>query len=157
VRKVNYFVATFFYCGYFPIAPGTFASLIAGLIGYLFLTNFSLFSFVIFFLLITVAGFVTSGAVAEYEGKKDPSIVVVDEASGIIISMLIVSLFYQNHLINLILSFLFFRLYDISKIFPVNKMEKINGGSGIMLDDIVAGMMAALSVLAMIFISGKIG
>ena len=157
MRGISYFFATFFYCGYFPKAPGTFASLVAGFLGYIFLNNLGKSPLFFLFLSITLIGFLTSGVVAGFENVKDPSIVVIDEASGILISMLIVVFFTENHFLNFLLSFLFFRLYDISKLFPVNKMEKIRGGSGIMLDDIVAGLMAALSVIVVILISGKIG
>lgn len=156
MKNINYFFATFFYCGYFPKAPGTFASLVAGGLGYVVLNKFGFMPLLFVFLLITLIGFFTSGIVAGFEGIEDPSIVVIDEAAGILISMLIVAFFTENYFVNFLLSFLFFRLYDISKLFPVNKMEKIKGGSGIMLDDLVAGVMAALSVLIVIFFAGKI-
>ena len=155
MKGIKYFFATFFYCGYFPLAPGTFASLITGILGYVVLSLFGMNALTIFFLVVTALGFAVSGEVEKYEGKKDPSIVVIDEASGILISMLMVSFFINNHILNLILSFAFFRLYDISKLYPVNKIERIKGGSGIMLDDIAAGIMAGLTALAIIFLWRK--
>ncbi|BBB31866.1 phosphatidylglycerophosphatase A [Thermotomaculum hydrothermale] len=156
MKNINYIIATFFYCGYFPFAPGTFASLVAGLLGYFILLEANYLTLVAVFFIITIAGFLTSGIIENYENKEDPSIVVIDEASGILVSMLIVGFFYENYFLNFILSFVFFRFYDITKFFPVNKMEKIKGGSGIMLDDIVAGIMAGVSVLIIVFIAGKI-
>ncbi len=156
MKGIKYFFATFFYCGYFPLAPGTFASLITGILGYVVLSLFGIYALTIFFLVVTALGFAVSGDVEKYESKKDPSIVVIDEASGILISMLMVSFFFKSHMLNLILSFVFFRLYDITKLYPVNKMEKMKGGNGIMLDDILAGIMAGLTSLAIILLSGEI-
>jgi len=66
--------------------------------------------------------------------------------------MWIALLFVPNETIWLVLSFVLFRLFDILKIYPVNKMEKLNGGMGIMLDDVVAGLYAGLitSIIAII-------
>ncbi len=156
MKGINYLLATFFYCGYFPKAPGTFASFIAGLLGYIVLKNSGISYLFFLFLLVTLLGFLTSGNVANLESEEDPSIVVIDEASGVLFSMLIVALFLKSFLYNFLLSFVFFRVYDISKVFPVNKMEKIKGGSGIMLDDLVAGAMAALTILILSLLLGKI-
>jgi len=156
VKGINYLIATFFYSGYFPKAPGTFASFVAGIFACLILHFRGINFLFAFFVISTLLGFFSSGYVEKKERKKDPSIVVIDEVAGILASVLIIAFFYNGILWNFVLSFLFFRLYDIFKVFPVNKMENIGGGSGIMLDDIVAGIMAGVSGLVILFIFGKI-
>ncbi len=155
MKKANYIFATFFGSGYFPFAPGTFASIIAGLIGYLALLKQGISILFALFIIVAITGFISSGVVEQYENQKDPSIIVIDEAAGMLVSMLMVSFFTNNHTLNLFLSFLFFRIFDITKVYPVGKMEKIGGGAGIMLDDIVAGILAGLSVLVTIFVFKK--
>ena len=70
--------------------------------------------------------------------KKDPSEAVIDEVVGMGISLL----FVPKSIALYIVAFLLFRFFDITKIYPIKKFEKLPGGWGIMLDDVVAGIFS---------------
>ncbi len=154
MTKFHYIVATFFYCGYFPKAPGTFASLITTFIAFCLFYNFGIFPVFIFFVVSVTLGFISSGKAAEKEGIQDPSIVVIDEVAGQLVPLLLLGKLSFSPLTIAVFSFVLFRFFDILKPFPVNKMENVKGGSGIMLDDIVAGIMAAIVILLISFLTG---
>ena len=71
--------------------------------------------------------------------SKDPKEVIIDEFIGQFIALI----FIPNSVLGLLLSFLLFRFFDITKLYPVNKAEKIPGAIGVLADDIVAGLMTA--------------
>ena len=121
--------------GLIPIAPGTFASLF-GLLLFIFipLESNSFFQLLIVFLLL-ILGVWSSNNLSTPE-DSDPSRVVIDEIVGIWISCL----FLPKNSIWIIFAFILFRFFDISKIGGIKKIEKIPGGLGIMLDDVVAGI-----------------
>ena len=74
-------------------------------------------------------------------GKNDPSAIVIDEVVGFFISILgLSSLGFNNE--TLFIGFFFFRFFDITKIWPISKLEKLPRGYGIMADDILAGIFA---------------
>ena len=76
----------------------------------------------------------------EFE-NEDPSFVVIDEFVGMWISLLLF-----DGIIMILISFLLFRFFDITKFLGINKIEKLNGSLGIMLDDIVAGTYTLIIV-----------
>ncbi|MCS7228477.1 MAG: phosphatidylglycerophosphatase A [Candidatus Kryptonium sp.] len=128
-------IATGFFSGYFPIAPGTAGSVIAILI-YWFLLNSSI-QLLILSVLFLIIGIFTS---AEFERKNghDPSVVVVDEMVGMWISLL----FIEKKFLNVLIAFLIFRAMDIIKPPPAKKFDRMSGGIGIMIDDVIAGIYA---------------
>ena len=70
--------------------------------------------------------------------NNDPQEIIIDEFVGQLIALIFIS----DHIIDLFACFFLFRLFDVLKIFPVNKAEKIPGAVGVIADDIVAGLMA---------------
>ncbi len=84
---------------------------------------------------------------ANYIGKKDPQIVVIDEVSGQLISYLAIGAAVPNWK-YLLLGFILFRVFDIWKPFPARQAESLPGGWGIMADDWIAGIYAALGLWA---------
>ena len=140
------FVATFFYLGKLPIAPGTWGSL-GALILWLFLPiaiSIHLSVIFLFFLL----GVYSSQQVAIYMQIHDPSEVVIDEAVGMGIS-----LFMLPHSLPLyLIAFLLFRFFDILKPSFIYQAQNLPGGWGIMLDDVLAGVftLAIVSGIASI-------
>lgn len=127
-------IGTFGYAGHFPIAPGTLASAVG--VGLAFaLRDLPLF-YVLVMIGITLVGFVAAGQVEKMEGKKDPGCVVIDEVSGMMISLLGIPLSWPV----IIVGFFLFRAFDMFKIYPANKLEDMGGGFGIMADDIAAGI-----------------
>ena len=139
--------STCFRIGYIPLAPGTLGSLIA-FIAWILLPETSIISLIIAISIIFIIGVYSTGFIEKSYKIQDPSYIIIDEWVGMWIALL----FVPNETIWLVLSFVLFRLFDILKIYPVNKMEKLNGGMGIMLDDVVAGLYAGTitSIIAII-------
>jgi phosphatidylglycerophosphatase A len=140
MRTIGRAVATFFGLGFFPLAPGTAASLAVVLIYKFFLVNL-LWPYLLFFLfLFTVLGVVSSSAYSRELQEKDPRRIVIDEACGQLFVLLLVPPTWAA----LAVGFFLFRFFDIIKPFPVSPAEKLPGGWGIMADDFVAAGMAKI-------------
>ena len=120
-------------------APGTIGSLVALGTGYL-IVNFSLGVLVAAILAISILGIFAAERYGQRTGKKDASEVIIDEVAGQWIPLVIIPLDVRWY----IAAFLLFRFFDISKIGPVGHAEKFTGGIGVMADDLVAGILAAL-------------
>ncbi|GAA6850579.1 phosphatidylglycerophosphatase A [Helicobacter pylori] len=141
---------TLFFSGYSKKAPGTIGSLVALLLGLpvlIFSAN-TLFLGAIFIGLIAIAQIDKE----EEESKiHDSSYIVIDELVGMWLAMAISGL----SLAGVVLSFIFFRIYDITKPSLIGKIDKeIKGGLGVVADDALAGVLAGLSVLLVINILG---
>ncbi|EJB51579.1 phosphatidylglycerophosphatase A [Helicobacter pylori] len=141
---------TLFFSGYSKKAPGTIGSLVALLLGLpvlIFSAN-TLFLGAIFVGLIAIAQIDKE----EEETKRhDSSYIVIDELVGMWLAMAISGL----SLAGVILSFIFFRIYDITKPSLIGKIDKeVKGGLGVVADDALAGVLAGLSALLVIHILG---
>ncbi|WP_101007953.1 phosphatidylglycerophosphatase A [Helicobacter pylori] len=141
---------TLFFSGYSKKAPGTIGSLVALLLGLpilIFSAN-TLFLGAIFVGLIAIAQIDKE----EEETKRhDSSYIVIDELVGMWLAMAISGL----SLAGVVLSFIFFRIYDITKPSLVGKIDKeVKGGLGVVADDALAGVLAGLSALLVIHILG---
>ncbi len=129
-------MATLFYVGYIPFAPGTCASIVT-LIILFFLPPIPLFLFLSVFLILFLVGVFVGQKLAIRCNQTDPSIVVIDEVAGMMLSLFMVPKIWWLYAI----SFCFFRLFDIFKPCFIKKVERIHGGWGIMLDDFWAGIL----------------
>lgn len=140
-------LSTCFGIGFFPVAPGTFTSVVA-VFCYYFLPALHnpllLFSLV---LLCSGVG-IWAGGVMEEQYGNDPSIVTIDELAGQWLALVALS----EGALPLLLSLAFFRLFDIAKPGPVDALQRLPGGWGIMLDDLLAGLFANLSVRALLLL-----
>ncbi|MFP6038223.1 phosphatidylglycerophosphatase A [Helicobacter pylori] len=141
---------TLFFSGYSKKAPGTIGSLVALLLGLpvlIFSAN-TLFLGAIFIGLIAI----TQIDKEEEESKiHDSSYIVIDELVGMWLAMAISGL----SLAGVVLSFIFFRIYDITKPSLIGKIDKeVKGGLGVVADDALAGVLAGLSALLVIHILG---
>ncbi len=147
VEKVAYAVATCLGLGYSPVAPGTAGSLGALGIG-IFLHHQYGWERAGFALLAAAAllpGIWAAQVTATSSGKKDPRLVVVDEAIGQWVTLAGVTVFNWK---SWAAAFLLFRLLDILKPPPVRKAENLPGGLGIVADDVLAGAGGALVLYA---------
>lgn len=142
--NVYNFIASWFYAGFIPKAPGTFGSIaaipFAFILMYLF-GNFSLFcaAIALFFIGVKI-----SDKIILNTKINDPQFIVIDEVVGIFITLIPVNLSWQN----LIAAFILFRFFDILKPFPVSWADKkLSGGLGVMLDDVLAGIYASICLL----------
>lgn len=143
------FLATGFYSGKAPVAPGTFGTL-AGI------------PFALIFMILPVSwhlvygvGFVL-GAVfladkaAKILGEEDPGCIVIDEMAGYMLALSLVPV----QVSTLVAGFFVFRFFDIVKPGPVRYFERqFSGGAGIVLDDVMAGILTAV-VLKIIYLAG---
>ena len=145
-------LATWFGCGYFPWGPGTAGSLAAvliaaGLHAYFGAGRVTLAVLVLVFLL---PGIWASTRTARVLKTEDPSIVVVDEVLGQWLTLLGASAFNWKAFLA---GFLLFRLFDIWKPWPIRRLENLPEGTGIVVDDLGAGVYGAV----VLFISGSLG
>ncbi len=138
-------IATGLGSGYAPVAPGTAGAALAAIITYFIAitTSWNNLNIILGVLSIvfTILGIWSANALQD-EWGEDPGRIVVDEMVGIWISML----FIPFSVLNLLLAFGLFRLYDIWKPWIVKKAENLHGGLGVMADDIVAGVFANVTL-----------
>ncbi|GAA9184982.1 phosphatidylglycerophosphatase A [Helicobacter pylori] len=141
---------TLFFSGYSKKAPGTIGSLVALLLGLPVL----IFSANTLFLAAVLIGLIAIAQIDKEEEESkihDSSYIVIDELVGMWLAMAISGL----SLAGVILSFIFFRIYDITKPSLIGKIDKkVKGGLGVVADDALAGVLAGLSVLLVINILG---
>jgi len=145
-KSIACLFASFFYTGYLPYAPGTWASLISVVLWFLFPWN-SLSFRLCLILIVLIVGIFVSGIAEKRTEKKDPSFIVIDEVAGMWLTLaLIPKITFPENIGKIIFALLAFRFFDILKVPPIKKLESIPGGFGIMLDDIVAGIYAGTLV-----------
>ncbi|HEV7797642.1 MAG TPA: phosphatidylglycerophosphatase A [Pyrinomonadaceae bacterium] len=172
--------------GYLPLAPGTWGSLVGVALYFLLNDTYFKFkqiafdkhwitadafnfdsifrdSFLFITLLLVVIGLISAvgtwaaSRAEKLAGRKDASIVVVDEVAGQLLTFIFLPQ-YHIGLVTVLIGFIAFRFFDIVKPYPARKLESLTGGLGIMADDLVAGAYAALllSVISFFSISGGI-
>ncbi|GAA8303040.1 phosphatidylglycerophosphatase A [Helicobacter pylori] len=141
---------TLFFSGYSKKAPGTIGSLVALLLGLPIL----IFSANTLFLAAILIGLIAIAQIDKEEEESkihDSSYIVIDELVGMWLAMAISGL----SLAGVILNFIFFRIYDITKPSLIGKIDKeVKGGLGVVADDALAGVLAGLSALLVIHILG---
>jgi phosphatidylglycerophosphatase A len=137
-------VATFFGAGFGKPGPGTWGSVAAVLLWAVYAWGFHpaqqalLLALAAGIALSLVLGIPASTIVARESGRKDPQFVVVDEVAGQWIALLFSPFDWRHGLIALVL----FRIFDITKPFPVRQLERLPEGWGIVFDDVAAGLYA---------------
>ena len=144
MKTFTKYFTTLFGIGFIPIAPGTFGSLFAILIWYLFINFFSIFYFIILFLFVLSVSFYFTNIYLDNYKKKDPSEVIVDEFLGQSIPLLFI---VNLNIYEVLIVFVTFRFFDIYKIYPINKIEDLKGSYGVILDDIVAGIYSLIILM----------
>lgn len=164
VDAVAVFIATGFGVGFIPLGPGTWGSLVGLLIAYGLIAVFSLDvvllqnALIIACIALAAIGIWSSTRAETSFDRKDAGQIVIDEVCGQVISFV----FIAPYLVRLgpqwrwwmIPGFLLFRAFDIFKPYPINKLQDLRGGFGVMMDDIVAGIYAAvLMSLALVFVA----
>tara|TARA_Y100000816_G_C25853863_1_gene445956 strand:- start:190 stop:654 length:465 start_codon:yes stop_codon:yes gene_type:complete len=138
----KYFV-TLFGIGFIPIAPGTLGSIFAILIWYLFITKLNIY---FFYLILVFIFFISFKCVQIYlttNKKDDPSEVIIDEFIGQSLPLILLA---KYNMYEVLIAFCAFRFFDIFKIYPVNKAENMKGATGVIMDDIIAGIYSLIFV-----------
>ncbi len=145
-QRIILFLATGGYLGNIPFMPGTFGTLAA--IPFILVFSQVPHRLLHFSLIILILAAIWIADEAENILKqKDPGCIVIDEVAGYSVAMAALPITWQS----LTAGFMLFRFFDILKPFPVNYFERnYSGGAGVVLDDVVAGLMAAL-VLQIVF------
>ncbi|OCL28153.1 phosphatidylglycerophosphatase [Orenia metallireducens] len=138
--KVIEFLATGFYSGLSPYAPGTVGTVVAAILLWIaFKLGMGLVGFPLVFIIFIIGTFLSHYAENLF-GEKDAPQIVVDEFAGLLVAM------YNLPVTMLIPAFVLFRVFDILKPPPIRNLQKFHGGVGIMLDDILAGLIANLLI-----------
>jgi phosphatidylglycerophosphatase A len=139
------------YSGKFPIAPGT-AGTAVGVLLYFLIKDISPLYYLFICIVVYGIGTWTSGEAEKLLGKKDASSIVIDEIAGFFVSMFMVPFGWGF----VIAGFFLFRFFDILKPWPLNKLQNLRGGTGVMLDDIGAGIYVnAILQVSSYFIGGR--
>jgi phosphatidylglycerophosphatase A len=164
--RISLAIATAFGLGYLPKAPGTWGSLggVALSLGMTWLFSRNTLQYAnmernanfwtvgltpahseyVIVLLVALLGVIVADRAAKFAGKKDPQFVVIDEVSGQMIAYF--SPFTVLNWKSFLLGFILFRVFDIWKPFPARQAESLPSGLGIMADDWIAGIYAALGL-----------
>lgn len=132
-------IGTTFYTGYIPIAPGTFASILA--LPFVILLHKSTIIYLLISILVLIIGVLCANYLAKYYKKKDDQRITIDEFLGILISFILLP---KLNWYLIIIGFIVFRAFDILKIFGIRKVESMNGGWGVMFDDLLSGIYTNL-------------
>ena len=144
LKNPIHFLALGFGSGLAPKAPGTFGTL-AALPLYFLMMNLSLPVFVAITLIITIVGFWICDIAAKDMQVHDHGAIVWDEVAGMLITMIAAPV----GLLPLVVGFVLFRFFDIIKPWPIKLLDRhVKGGFGIMIDDVLAGVFAALCLQA---------
>jgi phosphatidylglycerophosphatase A len=139
-------ICTLFYAGYFPVAPGTFGSLITLVIIWFFIPSFFHILFLISIGLFFISVWSATGG--EEIFGKDGRQIVIDEAAGMAISLL----FVPKEIEWYVIAFLLFRFFDVVKPPPARAVERLRGGWGVTLDDVIAGVYANVGLHMIYFV-----
>ena len=144
--RLSWLIATFFYIGRMRPGPGTWASGATVLLWWIFASVFAQGSLLLTGLLVAIAvtliGIAPATGVERESGVEDPGFVVIDEVAGQMIALIAVPLVWKY----MIASFILFRGFDILKPFPLRRLEKLPRGTGIMMDDVGAGLYALVLI-----------
>ena len=143
-QKAVLFFVTGAGAGYFPLLPGTVGTLVAVplslAINHVAVTHLALAALIVVASIVFAIWISTKGAVILKQ--KDPQLIVIDEIVGFLVANFLV----PARLAPLLWSFLLFRFFDIIKVFPTDRLERLPGGAGIVLDDVMAGIYTLIIV-----------
>lgn len=142
-------LSTCFGIGLIPKAPGTMGTLAAVPIIF-WLDRFGTIVEVFSLLGLCAIGIWSSGLSGDLLGKVDPPTIVIDEVAGFFLTMFLLPLQW----FAIICGFVLFRLFDIIKPYPIRQAEKISGGLGIVVDDLIAGIYAYTGTRIILFFFG---
>ncbi len=140
-------LSTFFGAGYLKPGPGTYGSVAAILLWYAaahaFVPNRTTLAIAttVAAVVMTAIGIPASTITSREAATEDPGFVVIDEVAGQLFALILLPADWAHAALGLVL----FRLFDITKPGPIRRLEALHGGTGIMLDDVAAGLLALLA------------
>jgi phosphatidylglycerophosphatase A len=136
-EKIYFLTLTFFGVGKIPIAQGTVASLISGILYFSFISGNKFLEISTNFFILVISFFLIK-KVKNFWKDNDPHEVVIDEVAGMFLSLLLL----PKSFLVFVVAFFIFRFLDITKIPPIIFFDRIKSPYGILLDDIVSGVIA---------------
>jgi phosphatidylglycerophosphatase A len=139
-------VATGLGTGYAPVASGTIGSIPPWIVAYFLIANDQM-TLVIVTLILSVISIWFAGQAEENFGH-DSKKIVIDEWAGMFFTLL----FIPYSLVNYLIAFFVFRAFDVIKIYPARKSERLPGGWGVTMDDVIAGVQSNIVTQIIIFI-----
>lgn len=140
-KKPYVWISTWFGCGFMRPAPGTWGTLGAMPFGILLSVFGGWMALAVGIIIVTALGFYAVDKFQKETGTHDSGMIVIDEVAGLWITLLACSL----SPLSIVLAFVLFRFFDILKPWPVGWLDKkLDGAAGVMLDDLMAGVYAAL-------------
>tara|TARA_B100001939_G_scaffold331712_3_gene330038 strand:- start:37009 stop:37497 length:489 start_codon:yes stop_codon:yes gene_type:complete len=134
-------LSTWFFSGLLPKAPGTWGSLAALPFAWLLWTYGGYWAMALGIAGVFLLGLWAAGKYMQLSGTQDPGEVVIDEVAGVWITCLALPL--SPEIKDYVLAFILFRLFDILKPWPIRIFDRRHSAFGVMMDDVVAGIMAA--------------
>lgn len=138
MNKIIKLFATALGAGYIPIAPGTFGAAV-GLLLFFGLSNLPVVHYIIFVLVFILFSVWVSDKAQVLFAEKDPKMIVIDEVAGLLVTMIGHGWSWKVA----IAGFILFRIFDITKPFPIRRIEKrYSSGVGVVMDDVLAGVYA---------------
>ena len=143
ITVIKYFV-TIFGIGFIPLAPGTLGSLFAIFVWYVSITLLNIYFFYLVSIFVFFIAFKSVEIYLSNKIKDDPSEVIIDEFIGQSIPLLFL---IDYNLYEVLLAFCAFRFFDITKIYPINRAEKMSGAKGVIIDDIIAGIYSLIIIM----------
>ncbi|HFU76684.1 MAG TPA: phosphatidylglycerophosphatase A [Arcobacter sp.] len=146
-KKSRKIFLTLFYSGLFPKAPGTMGTIVALFLGMIVLTFLNGTTLLLGAVFISIIAIKQIDIYEKEMGEHDSKEIVIDELAGMWIAMYIAGVTAESYILAL-LAFIFFRLFDILKPWIIGEIDqKVEGGMGVMGDDIVAGFFGGLCAL----------
>ena len=152
MKSLKLFIGSGFGSGLIPYAPGTWGSFLSLVPIYFLMTTGIVFYLIGFLVLTCLLSLWVSPACIE-EWGNDPGKLVMDEWAGQTLTFISISYtgILNTDLMTLGIGFILFRLFDILKPLGINKLQKYEGGTGILLDDLLAGLYALICLKSLIF------
>lgn len=144
--RLSFILGTWFGSGKAPFASGTFGSLAALPFAWFIMLYAGWQTLLIATIIIYFLGVWCADIIMKEINIEDPGLIVIDEVVGMWITLLITPLDPLSYAI----AFMFFRVFDISKPFPVSWADRKHSATGVMLDDVFAGIYALLCMLAVL-------
>ena len=152
-RRAIVFLASGAYLGYAPFASGTFGTLAGVALYPVFdaLRRLSVPLYVLSALALIAAAIAIAGEAESLFGERDSGKITIDEIAGYVVA----TLFVQPSLAVLLASFVLFRLFDVLKLWPASYFDRaVEGGAGVVLDDVISGVYANLALRILFSLSG---
>ncbi len=149
MRRIALFISTAGYAGLFPIAPGTAGSLVGVALHVVLSLAESPGRQATLIVIVGVVGVWAARVAEDHFGGVDPGPVVIDEVWGMLITLTAVDVGWSG----IWAGFVLFRVFDVVKPYPSARLERLEGGVGIMADDAMAGVYANLGLRLLLWVA----